>query len=67
MPGSWSVQQCLASAGVGGFCPGPALTSHGLGPPGTLVFVTAMLIHMGMPRIAADPAPGNPANILVGK
>lgn len=29
--------------GIGGFCPGPALTSIALAAPGTLVFVPAML------------------------
>ena len=29
--------------GIGGFCPGPALTSITLAAPGTLVFVPAML------------------------
>ena len=32
--------------GVGGFCPGPALTSLTLAAPGTLVFVPAMLAGM---------------------
>jgi len=29
--------------GIGGFCPGPAITSLGLAAPGTLVFVPAMV------------------------
>ncbi len=32
--------------GLGGFCPGPALTSLPLAAPGTLVFVAAMLTGM---------------------
>lgn len=32
--------------GIGGFCPGPALTSLTLAAPGTLVFVPAMLTGM---------------------
>lgn len=32
--------------GIGGFCPGPALTSLTLAAPGTLVFVPAMLVGM---------------------
>lgn len=32
--------------GIGGFCPGPALTSLPLLAPGTLVFVPAMLIGL---------------------
>ena len=32
--------------GIGGFCPGPALTSLSLAAAGTLVFVPAMLLGM---------------------
>jgi uncharacterized protein len=32
--------------GIGGFCPGPALTSLPLLAPGTLVFVPAMLVGL---------------------
>lgn len=32
--------------GIGGFCPGPALTALPLAAPGTLVFVPAMLAGM---------------------
>jgi uncharacterized membrane protein YedE/YeeE len=32
--------------GLGGFCPGPALTSLGLAETGTLVFVPAMFAGM---------------------
>ncbi|WP_029352040.1 DUF6691 family protein [Bosea sp. 117] len=41
--------------GLGGFCPGPALTSLGLGAAGTLVFVPAMLAGMwAARRLASD-------------
>jgi uncharacterized membrane protein YedE/YeeE len=36
--------------GLAGFCPGPALTSLGLGAPGTLAFVPAMLVGMAAAR-----------------
>lgn len=32
--------------GLGGFCPGPALTAISFGEPGTLAFVPAMLVGM---------------------
>lgn len=32
--------------GIGGFCPGPALTSVTLAAPGTLAFVPAMILGM---------------------
>ncbi|WP_116084558.1 DUF6691 family protein [Tropicimonas sp. IMCC34011] len=32
--------------GIGGFCPGPALTALPLGAPGTLLFVPSMLIGL---------------------
>jgi len=38
--------------GLSGFCPGPALTSLGLGAPGTLAFVPAMLVGMWAARLA---------------
>lgn len=49
--------------GLGGFCPGPALTSLALGAPGTLVFVPAMLLGMWLARILGARAtkPRNPA------
>ncbi|SFD56862.1 DUF6691 family protein [Roseivivax sediminis] len=34
--------------GIGGFCPGPALTALPLAAPGTLVFVPAMLAGLWM-------------------
>ena len=38
--------------GLGGFCPGPALTALPLGATGTLIFVPAMLIGMWLARMA---------------
>ena len=38
--------------GLSGFCPGPALTSLGLGAPGTLAFVPAMIAGMWAARLA---------------
>ena len=40
--------------GLGGFCPGPAFTALGLGAPGTLVFVPAMLAGMWAARALAE-------------
>jgi len=40
--------------GLGGFCPGPAFTALGLGAPGTLVFVPAMLVGMWAARALAE-------------
>lgn len=37
--------------GLGGFCPGPALTAIGLAQTGTLVFVPAMLAGMWAARM----------------
>lgn len=36
--------------GLGGFCPGPALTALGLFNPSTVLFVAAMLAGMGLAR-----------------
>jgi len=36
--------------GLAGFCPGPALTSLGLGAPGTLAFAPTMLVGMAGAR-----------------
>ncbi|MGI6854185.1 DUF6691 family protein [Mesorhizobium sp. 1B3] len=41
--------------GLGGFCPGPALTALGLAQAGTLAFVPAMLVGMWL----AKAAPGS--------
>jgi len=38
--------------GLGGFCPGPALTALPLGAAGTLVFVPAMLAGIYLARLA---------------
>ncbi len=40
--------------GLGGFCPGPALTATGLLAAGTLVFVPMMFIGMWLARAAAQ-------------
>jgi uncharacterized membrane protein YedE/YeeE len=40
--------------GLSGFCPGPAITALGLGEPGTLAFVPAMIIGMWAARIATS-------------
>lgn len=51
--------------GLAGFCPGPALTALGLGAPGTLAFVPAMLAGMAAARWLAagraDARRRNPA------
>lgn len=40
--------------GLGGFCPGPALTALSLGAAGTLAFVPAMLLGMWAARLLAE-------------
>ena len=40
--------------GLGGYCPGPALTALGLAAPGTLIFVPAMLAGMWLARSMAE-------------
>jgi len=40
--------------GLGGFCPGPALTALGLGAAGTLAFVPAMIAGMWAARMLGD-------------
>jgi uncharacterized membrane protein YedE/YeeE len=40
--------------GLGGFCPGPALTALGLGAYGTLAFVPAMIVGMWTARLLAE-------------
>jgi uncharacterized protein len=40
--------------GLGGFCPGPALTALGLGATGTLAFVPAMILGMWAARLMAQ-------------
>ncbi len=42
--------------GLGGFCPGPAVTALLLTAPGTLVFVPAMLAGMWLARQIPDKA-----------
>ena len=39
--------------GLGGFCPGPAVTSLSLAAKGTLVFIPAMLIGMAAAKLAS--------------
>ena len=39
--------------GVGGFCPGPAITALPIAASGTLVFVPAMLIGMAIAKFVA--------------
>lgn len=52
--------------GLGGFCPGPAITALGLGAPGTLAFVPAMLVGMWAARnLAGRHSP--PAAIQAGR
>ena len=43
--------------GLGGFCPGPALTSLPLAASGTLFFVPAMLVGMVIAKCTAVPSP----------
>ena len=38
--------------GLGGFCPGPAWTALLIGAPGTLIFLPAMLIGIGLGQAA---------------
>ncbi len=40
--------------GLGGFCPGPALTALGLGATGTLAFIPAMILGMWAARLLAE-------------
>ncbi|QPC86936.1 YeeE/YedE family protein [Mesorhizobium sp. NBSH29] len=40
--------------GLGGFCPGPALTAFGLGATGTLAFVPAMILGMWTARLISE-------------
>jgi uncharacterized membrane protein YedE/YeeE len=47
--------------GIGGFCPGPAFTALGLGQPGTLAFVPAMLVGFWMARMVSAGRGGVPA------
>ena len=45
--------------GLGGFCPGPALTSLPLAASGTLFFAPAMLVGMVIAKYTAAPQPKN--------
>lgn len=46
--------------GLGGYCPGPALTALGLAAPGTLVFVPAMFLGMWAARMLVNPGTARP-------
>lgn len=48
--------------GLGGFCPGPALTAISLAAPGTLVFVPAMLAGMWLARAVPQTVLSRPAS-----
>jgi hypothetical protein len=50
-----------AGWGLGGFCPGPAITSAGFGEPKVWVFVAAMLAGMMAYRLRAQPVLARPA------
>lgn len=47
--------------GLSGFCPGPAITSLTLLAKGTLFFVPAMLIGIGLARFLLQPRPSGKA------
>jgi len=47
--------------GLSGFCPGPAITSLPLLAKGTLVFVPAMLIGIGLARLLLQARPSGNA------
>jgi hypothetical protein len=47
--------------GLGGFCPGPAVTSASLLADGTMIFVPAMLIGMWGAKMARGRASGSPS------
>ena len=42
--------------GLGGFCPGPAVTSLPLGSTGTLIFIATMLLGMIAAKYVASPS-----------
>jgi hypothetical protein len=50
-----------AGWGLGGFCPGPAITSAGFGEPKVWVFVAAMFAGMMAYRLRAHPRLARPA------
>lgn len=49
--------------GLGGFCPGPAVTALPMMATGTLVFVPAMLAGMWLARMLANPAGRTPSDV----
>jgi len=44
--------------GLSGFCPGPAITSLPLLAKGTLIFVPAMIVGIGLARLLIQAVPG---------
>jgi uncharacterized protein len=42
--------------GLGGFCPGPAITALGLAQPGTLVFLPAMAVGLWIAKLVGGAA-----------
>jgi hypothetical protein len=42
--------------GLGGFCPGPAVTSLPLGSTGTIIFIATMLLGMIAAKYVASPS-----------
>ena len=42
--------------GLGGFCPGPAVTSLALGSTGTLIFIATMLLGMIAAKYVGSPS-----------
>lgn len=49
--------------GLGGFCPGPALTALGLAQVGTLVFLPAMLVGMWLARMFKTGVSAGPSRL----
>ena len=48
--------------GLAGLCPGPAITSLGIGSPGVFVFVPAMLAGLAAARWLPTRRPGQPSS-----
>jgi uncharacterized membrane protein YedE/YeeE len=47
--------------GLSGFCPGPAITSLPLLAKGTLIFVPAMFVGIGLARLLIQTSPSGKA------